>query len=78
MDINDYIQKQYGSFVGKTIKEIRVLSKEELDSLFWTPNHTEVPLVVIFNDGQAWIPSCDPEGNGPGFLISADLVDELD
>lgn len=78
MNISDFIEKEYGSFIGKTIKEIRPMHQAELESLSWDTNFSDIPLVVIFTDNQAWIPSRDPEANGPGFLIAADLTDDLD
>lgn len=71
--IKNVIDAQYGSFIGKTIVEIRTLTDQEMKSLYWYQGSGDIPMVIIFNDGQALIPSSDSEGNGPGFLITADL-----
>lgn len=70
------IHEEYASFVGKTIHSIRPLRESELKSLYWDPCSGDVPMAIIFTDGQVLIPSSDPEANGPGFLIVADLSKE--
>ena len=69
------LNKEYGSFIGKTILEIRPLRDSELGDLGWhgLVGFTDIPMVIIFTDGQALIPSQDPEGNGPGWLFTADV-----
>ena len=68
------ILRDYASFVGQTIKDIRPLTQEECESLAWEYEFYDYPgFVIIFEDGQAMIPSCDPEGNRPGFLIVGDV-----
>lgn len=71
--LNHFIQSEYGSFLGKTVFQIRPLRQSELQQFGWTASSRDCPMVIIFSDGQALIPSCDPEGNGPGFLLTADL-----
>lgn len=68
------IMRDYAGFIGATIKEIRPLTKTEMEDLAWDYNGWgDYPgFVIIFEDGQAFIPSRDPEGNGPGFLITGD------
>lgn len=68
-----FVKEQYSSYVGKTIKEIRLMTQKELDEMYWEVGYSDVPIVVIFDDNQAWIPSRDFEGNGPGCLITADV-----
>lgn len=63
-----YIARDYGSFVGKTIKEIRPLTKEECEDIGWEFAFEDYAAVVIFTDGTGFIPLADPEGNGAGFL----------
>jgi hypothetical protein len=65
----DYIKKEFGSLVGKTVKTVRPLYKEECEDLAWEYAYSEEALVIIFTDGTAVIPMCDPEGNGAGHLF---------
>lgn len=76
--LSEFLDKEYSSFIGKKVTAVRTLTEEEVSSLCWDLTFSDIPFVLIFDDGQALIPSRDPEGNGPGFLISADLVDALD
>lgn len=65
----NYIQREWGSLVGKTVKTVRQLRKDECESFGWDYER-EVAFVIIFTDGTALIPSQDPEGNGAGFIIT--------
>jgi len=71
--IEELVAKQYSSFIGKSIAKIRPLTEKEMKSFYWEPHSGDVPLAIIFEDGQVLIPSSDPECNGPGFLIAGDL-----
>tara|TARA_R100000655_G_scaffold109283_1_gene163366 strand:- start:678 stop:1310 length:633 start_codon:yes stop_codon:yes gene_type:complete len=64
---NDYCQ--FGYLNGKTIKEVRRLTQEEMNSLGWHSN----PLVIIFTDGTCIIPQRDDEGNDGGAMMFFDL-----
>lgn len=64
----DYIKREYGSLVGKTVKNIRPLTERECEDLGWEYKYSDEACVVIFTDGEAFIPMADPEGNGAGFL----------
>lgn len=68
----EYISKEYGELVGKTIKRVRPLTKEECADLYWDYDRMYEAMVIIFTDGTAMIPMCDPEGNGAGHLMLAD------
>lgn len=72
-DKKKYITRDYGSFVGKTIKEIRPLTKDECDLMGWEFQYEDYASVVIFTDGTGFIPLADPEGNGAGFLEATEL-----
>jgi hypothetical protein len=74
-ELKQIIDKEYSSFVGKTIHSIRPLKDSEISLLEWNTQirFGDIPMVIIFTDGQALIPSQDPEANGPGFLLRADL-----
>jgi len=67
-DRTKYIKRDYGSFVGKTVKTIRPLTKEECEDMAWEFEYEDYAVVVIFTDGSGFIPMADPEGNGAGFL----------
>lgn len=52
--------------VGKTIKEVRYLTKKEQESMMWDRGS----LVIILTDGTAIYPSADDEGNDAGALFT--------
>lgn len=60
--------RHYASeLVGKTIKNVRSVTNEEMKSLYW--HKTSDPTAVIeFTDGTYALVMADPEGNGTGFL----------
>jgi hypothetical protein len=63
-----FIKKEWGSMVGKTVAEVRRLTEVEMEPFGWGLRSGDVPLVVFFTDGTNFIPTCDAEGNGPGWL----------
>lgn len=63
----NYIKKEYGWLVGKTVESVRPMTKEEIDQFCWYEG-SEVPFVIFFTDGSYIIPMQDDEGNGPGAL----------
>lgn len=68
------VLRDYATFIGQRIKTIRPLTKAEIEDLAWEYDYYDYPgFVIIFEDGQAMIPSCDPEGNAPGFLIAGNV-----
>lgn len=67
----EYITKEYGELVGKTIARVRPLTTEECKDLAWEYRYMYEAMVIIFTDGTAVIPMCDPEGNGAGHLFIA-------
>ena len=71
--LSSFLEREYGSYIGRTIKEIRPMTQQEVDHMYWDLGYSDVPFVILFDDGQAWIPSRDPEANGPGFLLNADV-----
>jgi len=70
--VSNFIEREFGSMVGKTIKEVRPLTEAEYEDLYWHNNGQG--FVVIFTDGTCFIPSSDAEGNAPGFLFLGDEV----
>lgn len=73
-DKQKYVTRDYGFLVGKTIKAVRPLTKEECDSLAWDFAYEDYAVVVEFTDGTGFIPMADPEGNGAGFLEAVTLA----
>jgi hypothetical protein len=69
----EYLNREYGSLVGKTIKAIRPMTRGECDDLMWEYGYEREACVVIFTDGTAVVPMADPEGNSPGFLAIGEL-----
>jgi|FreactTroBogLake_1042271.scaffolds.fasta_scaffold06690_3 hypothetical protein len=72
--MTDYITKEFGEFVGKTVASIRPLTSQEIDGLYWEGYDHKPAFVIIFTDGTCLIPSADEEGNGPGFLLAGGVV----
>lgn len=70
----DYLTKEYGDIIGKTVKRIRPLTEAECEDLSWDYDCEYEACVVVFTDGSAFIPMRDPEGNGAGFLAMARAV----
>jgi hypothetical protein len=68
-----FIRKEWGSFVGKTIKEIRPLTQDECMFIGWEFRLEHYATAIVFTDGSAWIPMADEEGNSAGFLACADM-----
>lgn len=54
--------------VGKTIKLVRYMNDEELDSMGWDTAN----LVIFFTDGSHIFASMDDEGNDSGVLFTSD------
>lgn len=54
--------------VGKTIKEVRYMTKEEAEEMMWYKR----PIVIFFTDGSHMFPSMDDEGNDGGALFGFD------
>jgi hypothetical protein len=73
--VEQIIEKEYSSFINKTIVEIRPLRESELKDIGWDEDSSfsELPICIIFTDGQVLIPASDPEANRPGFLLTADV-----
>lgn len=60
-DINRFLK-------GKTIKEVKYLSKTEAENSMWYKR----PVVIIFTDGSYIIPMADDEGNDGGAMYTSD------
>ena len=70
----EYIKKEYGSIVGASVKKVREMSANELEMFGWEDRYGSVPMVIELSNGQALIPSMDPEGNGAGHIFLENLV----
>jgi hypothetical protein len=53
--------------VGKTIKNVRYLTDEEMEEFMWYKR----PVVIFFTDGSYMIPSADDEGNDGGAIFTS-------
>jgi uncharacterized HAD superfamily protein len=65
----EYIERDFGSLVGKTVKSVRPLNEHECELFGWDFKHEHYAMAVVFTDGTVVVPSQDPEGNGAGFLF---------
>ncbi len=68
-DKQEWVKRDFGSLVGKTVKEVRPLTERECEMFAWDFQFEDYAMVVVFTDGTCVIPSQDPEGNGAGFLF---------
>lgn len=64
-----YIDREFGSLKGKTIALIRPLTEDECKQFAWEYDYNDNAMALFFTDGTVVVPSCDPEGNGAGFLF---------
>lgn len=72
-----YIAQEYGTLVGAKIVAVRPMTDGEQESMGWSDGYSsEVPFVIILDDGRALIPSMDSEGNGAGHVFVEQLVKE--
>ena len=53
--------------IGRTIKEVRYLTDEEMEDLGWSDRS----LVIYFDNGEFIFPARDDEGNGAGALFTS-------
>ena len=64
----EYVNREFGGIVGKTVASVRPMSPEECAEYVWNyDNH--IGWLIEFTDGTLAVPSCDPEGNGRGHLF---------
>lgn len=57
--------------VGRTISEVRRMTKAELDDQAWD-DPWQRSVVLVLDDGTKLFPSIDDEGNAPGTLFGSD------
>ena len=65
-------KKKPHPLVGRTVKAVRPMTKQEAENEFWNLNSWETPVVIEFDDGSKAYASCDMAGNGPGVLFVVD------
>ena len=61
------MQNYASARVGKTVKAVRSVSKEEMDDMMWFESSNPTCVIEFTDDTYAVVMS-DPEGNGTGFL----------
>ena len=69
--INQWNMKCNKHLIGKTIKNVRYMTDEELQEHYWDKR----PLIIFFTDGTYMYSSMDDEGNDGGSLFTS--IDEL-
>jgi hypothetical protein len=74
MTNDTYIEKEFGTLVGRKIVAVRPLRQAELEDMCWEDGWGSIGFAIILDDGQVLMPSSDPEGNGPGHILMADLA----
>lgn len=74
MSENSWHADFLASFVGRKIVQIRPMMAEEIESMTWY-DQPGATVVIEFDDGRAWMPMQDPEGNGAGFIEVLDNED---
>ena len=57
------------SIVGQEIVKVRGLTDDELEANGWDRCSDQGAAVLELANGALVYPSCDPEGNSPGFLF---------
>ena len=62
--VSRFTQKAREVLQGRTIKSVRYMEPEELDSFGWS----RAGLVLVLDNGTTLIVQQDDEGNGPGAI----------
>lgn len=57
------------NLIGKTILQVRPMTKEEKDINGWCQEN----IVIVLSDGTKLFPSCDYEGNAPGAIFGTTI-----
>jgi hypothetical protein len=68
MKYDAYIKKEWGSLIGRTITGVREMTDGELEDFGWEHGGS-LAMVFTLDNGLAFVPSQDPEGNGPGHIF---------
>jgi len=62
--------------IGLKIVDIRWMTDEEREKEGWEKARSNNTAVLVLNDDSIVYASCDPEGNGSGFLFGCTKDDE--
>jgi hypothetical protein len=54
--------------VGLTVKDVRMMTIDEMTNEGWEESYGGFPVVIEFNDGSKIYASSDPEGNDAGCI----------
>jgi hypothetical protein len=55
--------------IGLTVKDVRMMTKDELSNEGWEETWGGFPVVIVFEDGSKIYASSDPEGNDAGCIF---------
>ena len=69
MKYDAYIKKEWGSLIGRTITGVREMTDGEVEDFGWERGGGSLAMVFTLDNGLAFVPSQDPEGNGPGHIF---------
>jgi hypothetical protein len=66
---SEYIQREWGGLVGRSITKVRQLTPKEEKEIGWDDYISDVAIVLELDNGTKLIPSRDPELNSEGYLL---------
>jgi hypothetical protein len=55
--------------VGLTVKDVRMMTKAELEAEGWENYYGGYPVAIVFDDNSTIYASSDPEGNNSGCIF---------
>ena len=55
--------------VGLTVKDVRMMTKAELETEGWEDYYGGYPVAIVFDDNSIIYASSDPEGNNSGCIF---------
>lgn len=62
------MRREFGSLIGKTVKDVRSLKREECELFGWEYAYNYA-FAIVFTDNTVAVPSADAEGNGAGYIF---------
>jgi hypothetical protein len=62
------MRKEFGSLIGKTVKDVRSLTRKECELFAWEYDYNYA-FAIVFSDNTVAVPSADAEGNGAGYIF---------
>lgn len=63
-DLKQHNERQEKLLKGKTVKQVRYLTDEEMKAMMWDKR----PIAIQFDDGTVIVPMQDDEGNEGGSI----------